>query len=242
MSEPRSGDFSRTFAQPVVLTPEDTALVIIDMQYHDASADQGVNVAAEKSDPGCTAYYAERVENTVIPTIQELLMYCRANGVRVIYITLGSDFRDLRDVPERLRVGFRQLAEDSGLPDLFWSQSPMFAIREEIAPRADELIVRKTTLGAFNSTNLDEILRALGVRNLIVTGVSTNICVESTARDAADRGFGCVVVEEGTAEYDPEAHDLTLRTFHRVFGRVIRSASEVIASMEAASREPATTP
>jgi nicotinamidase-related amidase len=235
MPEQRFVDYGRAFAPSVDLTPEKTALMIIDMQYHDASADHGVMLAVEKMHPGRTAYYVDRVENTVIPTLQELLKYCRANGVRVIYLTLGSDYRDLRDFPEPFRRGFRDLENASGVSDIMWSQNPAFAIREEIAPRDEEQVIKKTTFGAFSSTNLAEVLRELGVESLVITGVSTNCCVESTARDAADRGFGCVVVDEGTADYTPEAQDASLRAFHGSFGRVMKSASDVIAALEAAS-------
>jgi nicotinamidase-related amidase len=93
--------------------------------------------------------------------------------------------------------------------------------------------VNKTTLGAFNSSSIEMVLRQLGVASLIVTGVSTNCCVETTARDAADRGFACVIVDEATADYDPGSHEATLRAFHFNFGRVARTVDEVIRAVQA---------
>lgn len=223
----------RTFVQPVPLRPEDSALLVIDMQYHDASPDRGFNLALDKLDPGCMDYFNHRNENLVLPAIARLLVFARGCGMKVIYLTLGSHQRDLRDVPERLRRWIRQLEAESGVPDIFWAGNPAFAIRREIEPLPGETIINKTTFGAFNSTDIERVLRRLGVRSLIISGISTNCCVETTARDAADRGFGCVIVDEATADYDEGAHEAALRAFHFNFGRVARSVTDVIAAAEA---------
>jgi nicotinamidase-related amidase len=228
-------DYGRTFVQSVTLRTEDTALLVVDMQYHDASPDHGFNLALDMLDPGCMDYFNRRNEEMVIPSIARLLEYVRDRGMNVVYLTLGSRYRDLRDVPERLRRWIWQLEDESGVPDIFWAGNPGFAIRREIAPRPEETVVNKTTFGAFNSSNLELVLRQLGVANLVITGISTNCCVETTARDAADRGFGCVIVDEATADYDEEAHDAALRAFHFNFGRIMRTPGDVIAAIDEAS-------
>ena len=234
MPDARFFDLERTFVQPVELIRSSTALLIIDMQYHDASPDSGFNLALDRIDPGCMDYFNERTETVVIPTIRTLLEHFRANEMRVIYLTLGSDYRDLRDVPLRLRRWIRQVEEESGIADIFWSGNPAFAIRREIEPRDEETVVNKTTFGAFNGSMLEQVLRELGVESLIVTGISTNCCVETTTRDAADLGFGCVVVDEGTADYDAEAHDAALRALYFSFARILGSAEDVVAALEEA--------
>lgn len=235
MSEERFFDYQRTFAQPVLLQPDKTALLIIDMQYHDASPDQGANLAFDRLDPGCCDYYNERVKEMVIPTIRKLLDGFRSEGMDVIYLTIGSDDRELSDMPERHRLAFRELERASGVPDILWSGNPAFSIREEIAPEEGELVLNKTTFGAFNSSNLEQILLDRGIESLVITGVSTNCCVETTSRDAADRGFGCVIVDEGTADYDQTAQDATLRAFHFNFGRVMRTAEDVMSAINEAA-------
>lgn len=225
-------NFDRTFVEPVPMRRAATALIVTDMQYHDASADQGLNLALRKLDPGSTDYYDERVERLVIPTIKALLDYFRANSMQVIYLTVGSTYRDYRDVPGPLRQLFRRIELLSGVPDLLWAGNPAFAIRDEIKPLPEETVVSKTTYSAFCSSNLEQILHHSGVQTLVFTGVATNACVESTARDAVDRGFACVIVDEGTADYDPEAQDATLRGFYFNFGCVAKSAREVIAAIE----------
>ncbi|HEY3216170.1 MAG TPA: cysteine hydrolase [Candidatus Eisenbacteria bacterium] len=233
MAGERFFDYGRTFVQPIPMRPQETALLIIDMQYHDASPDHGFNLALDKLDPGCMDYFNKRNEEVVIPTIRRLLGFFRSRGLRVVYLTLGSKYRDLRDVPDRLRRWIRQLEHESGVLDIFWAGNPAFAIRKEIEPLPDETVIAKTTFGAFNSSPIEQVLRELGVRTLIITGISTNCCVETTARDAADRGFACVIVDEGTADYDEDAHDAALRAFHFNFGRVVRTAQDVSAALGA---------
>jgi biuret amidohydrolase len=116
---------------------------------------------------------------------------------------------------------------------LYWAENPAFAIRREIEPLPGETVVNKTTLSAFTSSNLELVLRQLGVTSLIFTGVSTNCCVETTARDAADRGFACVIVDEAAADYDADSHEAALRAFHFNFGRVARTAAEVMDAVQA---------
>jgi nicotinamidase-related amidase len=227
---------SRLFARstvPAVEMPRDrTALLIIDMQYHDASEDQGASLAYEKLEPGSMMYFIRRNEEIVVPTIARLLEYFRSEDMTVIFVTLGSQYRDLRDVPGTIRSQVRELEAESGVEDILWAGNPAFAVRAEIAPRDEETVVNKTSWGAFNSSNIELVLHQLGVKTLVVTGVSTSCCVETTARDAADRGFGCVIVDEGTADYDEQAHREALRAFELYFGRVARSASDVIKAID----------
>lgn len=233
MTQTRFFDFGLTFVRPVLLARDrSSALLIIDMQYHDASPDQGFNLAVEQIQPGAMKYFNERNEHVVIPTIRELLEYFREQSLPVIYLTLGSDYADYRDIPPRMREWIRDVEERSGVRNIFWTGNPAFAIRREIKPLPGETTICKRTFGAFNSSNLDQFLRDTGVRNLVITGISTNACVETTARDAADRGWGCVMVSRGMADYDAEAHEASLRAFHFNFGRVVDSAADVITAME----------
>lgn len=227
-------DYGYTLVSPVPMRRDgSTALVIIDMQYRDASPDHGVGLAMQKISPGSMDYFFERVETLLIPSIRELLDYFRSHGLPVIHVLLGSDHRDLRDCPPRFREWAGKLERESGISDIFWSGGRGYEVREEIAPIEGETIVRKLTMGAFNSGNIDTVLRSMGISSLVITGVSTNACVETTARDAADRGYACVIVDEATADYDAEAHDATLRGFHFNLGRVARTSEDVIAALEA---------
>jgi nicotinamidase-related amidase len=122
------------------------------------------------------------------------------------------------------------LQAETGYVTVFARGTFEHSIRAEIAPRVGELVINKVSTSAFNSTGLDEILRRLGVANLILTGVTTEACVDSTARDAADRGYCCVMVEDGCAAWDRVTQESTLRTFARCFGMVMKT-SEVMEAL-----------
>jgi biuret amidohydrolase len=225
-------DGELTFTASVPVTGAETALLVIDMQYHDASPDQGMNLAVERIDPGSLDYFNERVEASVIPQITQLLAEFRRREMPVVYVTVGSHDRELRDMPERTREFVREMERRSGVDDVFWSGNPAFRIREEIAPLPGELIVNKTTWGAFTSSPIDALLRDRGIRNLVIVGVSSNACVETTARQAGDLGYACVLVDEAMADYDEQAHRAVLAAFHFNFGRVVQNADELVAAMD----------
>ena len=100
-----------------------------------------------------------------------------------------------------------------------------------LEPRPGELVVNKTTFGTFNSTGLDHALRSLGIASLVVGGVVTNVCVETTARDAADRGYQVVLLDDGCAALSQEIHEVTLLSIGVYFGRV-RRTDEVLALLK----------
>ena len=87
-------------------------------------------------------------------------------------------------------------------------------------PQADDIVVTKHRYNAFHGTDLDIILRSNGIRTVVITGVSTHVCVETTARDAFVRDFYTVVVGDGTAAYSAAEHDTALKLIDRFFGEV----------------------
>jgi nicotinamidase-related amidase len=101
--------------------------------------------------------------------------------------------------------------------------TPGYEIEASIAPLPDDVVVDKLTSGAFTGTYLDHALRNLGVTNLAVVGVVTDMCVLGTARAAAELGYWTVMVEDGCASYTERAHIEALLAHARVFGRVATS-------------------
>lgn len=227
-------DYGETLVPPIDWRPASTALVVVDMQYHDASPDHGWNLAFDRIDPGSMDYFNARNEGQVIPAIARLLEVWRRHGWPVVYLLLGSDHRDLRDFPPRLRAAVRLLEERGDVQDMFWSGNPDYEVRRELEPQDGDLLVQKQTFGAFNSVDLGAILREHGIDALVMTGISTNCCVETTARDAADRGFAVAIVDEATADYDEQAHDAALRAFHFNFGPIFKTVDDVLSTLEAA--------
>jgi nicotinamidase-related amidase len=93
-------------------------------------------------------------------------------------------------------------------------------IIEEVKPLPGEPVLNKTTAGAFTSTGIDALLRTLGVECVLFAGVSTNMCVGTTARDAADHGYRCLIIEDCCGAAQNEYHRWEIVTFQRLFGRV----------------------
>jgi nicotinamidase-related amidase len=205
------------------------------MQYSQAASGQGYALALDKITPGSCDYFNKRNEEVVVPGITRLVNEFRARELPIIYLCYGSDYRDLRDMPVRWRAWIKEVEDRSGVRDIFWSGNPLYAIREEFAPRPEDTVIKKTTWGAFNSSTIDQTLCNMNVHTLVMAGISTNACVETTARDAADRGYGVALVDECTADYEERAHEATLRAFHFNFGRVVGTVDEVITVLGAES-------
>lgn len=223
-----SVDYGMTLWEPVDVDPARTALVIVDMQYYNAARDRGFSAILEHLDPGSAAPFDDRVEQQVVPAIRSLIDRLRPHGVKIVYVCMGSQDRELSDMTPRLRATVRRFEQAGGVPDLFWAGGDLFGVLEELRPEPGDLIVEKTAFGAFNSSDLDAVLREHGIETLLVTGVSTNCCVETTARDAADRGYGTVLVDECCADYDAAWHDATLQAFHFNFGPVLATADDAV--------------
>lgn len=236
-------DYGLTFVPPLAVAPRTTAVVVTDMQLSNTSPDHGVNLALDRIEAGSARHLNDRVRATTLPALQRLLPEARARGITVVYLTLGARRRDLSDMTPRCRAFVRALERAGDVPDILWTGDPGFAICPEIRPEPDDIVVNKTGWGAFNSSPLDQVLIDRGIETLLMTGVTTNCCVETTARDAADRGYGVAIVDECTADFDAEAHDAALRAFHFNFGRVIATASDAIALLDGAgSRDTGPSP
>ena len=219
-------------AGPLRLDPRTTALIIIDMQEYFLDPASPFSRACESIVPGVLGHFQERGRGVVEPSLRRLLDFFRARGLRVVYTTVASelpDGRDLMPIFQQRNAANRAAVGDAAIPprDDAWAR-----IITTLAPRPGELVVNKTTYGTFNSTGLDHALRSLGISALVVGGVVTNVCVETTARDAADRGYDVVLLDDGCAAFSPEIHDSTLLSFQGPFGRV-RTSDEVLALLTA---------
>lgn len=205
------------------LTRETTALLCIDIQYVDAHPDYGLGAKAkEMGVADFLDYYWDRIENVVVPNVQRLQAKAREKGVELIHVHVASCTADGRDSTLRYKAMGLRTPRDT--------KEAQFL--EEVAPQGDELVISKVTSSAFNSTNIDRVLRNLGIRNLIITGVVTNGCVESTTRSAAELDYGTILVEDATAAMAPQLHEHSVLSMSYK-DAVIRSTNEVLALLEA---------
>ena len=216
-------DYARQFNPGFALDPRTVALVVVDMQYASGSRDHGLgrNLKAQGQE-ALGGYRFDRIERTVIPAIQRLLAFFRARGLRLVYLTVGSELPDYSDLLPHMRAFAESARNTRGNPE--------HEILDALAPRPGEAVLNKTTMSAFHSSGFERLVRTWGVEQLVFTGISTNSCVEGTARDAADRGFRCLLVEDGCGAASQALHDATCTNFARLLGRVATSA-EVLAEL-----------
>jgi ureidoacrylate peracid hydrolase len=184
--------------------PDTTRLLVVDVQ-NDFLADGGW---FDRSGQNL------QLMRAAVDRLLELLPLARRAGVRPIFIQAIYDEKWLSP-PMRERhqlVGFDTRHCQSGT----WG-----AEFYRVAPEPGEDVVVKHRYSAFIGTDLDPLLRAARVQNLILTGVTSNVCVESTARDAYMLDYHVVVVSDCTASYDEAPHRATLDNIRRAFGRVV---------------------
>src|SRR6185436_2316996 len=117
---------------------------------------------------GSMEYFNLRNEGTVVPNITRLVHAFRKRQLPIIYVCVGSEYQDLRDMPGRHRDWIRRIERESGVEDILWSQNPAYAVRSEFAPEATDTIIRKTAFGAFTSSSIDQTLRSLDLGTIVV--------------------------------------------------------------------------
>ena len=218
-------DYIRAYMTERPIDLSRAALVMIDMQYATGSRQGALarKLQAEGSRVG--DYRFARIEQQVLPNTLRLRTHFSQLGRPVLHVTIGAAHADALDAPQHMRRLFTEFRNFVG--------SREHEILDELKPLPGEHVLRKTTIGAFASTNIDSLLRALGCEQLYLTGVSTNMCVETTAREAADRGYGVTLVEDACGTTHEDLHQVTMRNFQRLFGRV-RSCDEALAELQSA--------
>jgi nicotinamidase-related amidase len=217
---------------PISLDARKTALLIIDMQRYFVSPHYPLMQTFERLVPGVTAGYCERVNATVIPNIQRLQACFRAQRLPVMYTAIGCRLPDGQDLNRMWKDLDRLSLEVSGQRMFPHVDEPSWQIDDSLAPLPDELVLNKTSSGTLNSTMLDQTLRNMDIESLVVSGVTTDVCVETTARDAADRGFQVIIVEDACTAFSKDLHRAALQAFSLAFGRV-RKTDEVLTLLSA---------
>jgi nicotinamidase-related amidase len=182
---------------------------------------------------------------TVAP-LQRVLAAARVAGMLVVHTREGHR-SDLADAPPA-KLARGRLACGIGDPGPFGRVlirgEEGHDIVAELAPADGEPVLDKPGKGAFYATDLELMLRNRGIRSLIVTGVTTEVCVHTTVREANDRGFECLVLSDCVGSYFPEFHDVGLRMIAAqggIFGWVTPS-TELLARLEAAGAVPMAAP
>jgi nicotinamidase-related amidase len=206
--------------EPIMVDWRKTALVIIDMQR-------------DFLEPGG---FGETLGNDVsqlasaVGPISKVLAAARKSGMLVIHTREGH-LPDLSDAPpakvERGAPSLR-IGDPGSMGRILIRGEAGHDIIPALYPVAGEVVIDKPGKGAFYATQLGDVLKQRGIENLLVCGVTTEVCVNTTVREANDRGYRCVVIADGCASYFPEFHDMGLKMIKAqggIFGWVAGSAA-----------------
>jgi len=202
----------------IELTRKDTALIVIDMQNAYFS-DEGSLAKVGFDINGC---------RSAVPGAKRLLAGARAAGLPVIFTAhvYKSDYSDGGFIVHEILPGLK--AARSSI-DTQWESE----LAPEFQPRAGEKVFKKNRFSAFYHPEFEPYLRATGIKSVVICGVTTNICVESTARDAAQRDFRTFVVSDATGELEPARYAAALQALNGRFARIM-TVDEVLQSWQVA--------
>ncbi|NLE74907.1 MAG: cysteine hydrolase [Actinobacteria bacterium] len=187
--------------KPPVIRPEHTALLVVDMQK-------------AFLEPSGVMYLPQAVE--IVSQVAQVARDCRAAGVKIVWTRMsheglvGGAYREL----------FPQHFNSDGSP-LLRRDTRDYQILDELDPRPEDLYVDKTRYSAFLEGDLAERLRAAACDTTVICGIATNVCCESTARDAFSLGFRLIVLSDVMATGSRKAHEATLKTLRLAFGWVM---------------------
>ena len=192
-----------TLTRNLPLVPTQSALLFIDVQNFSAHR-QGAEFASLSQDACEQTYgwYFTQLESQVIPDMHSIQTACRQAGIEVIYTTIESLTLDGRDRSLDYKITGFHVAKGA------WDGQ----VIDQIAPQGDEIVLAKTSSSVFISTNIDYVLRNLGVKQLVISGVITDQCVESAIRDACDLGYLVTQVSDACLTYSAQRHAQSLRT------------------------------
>ncbi len=204
------------------------ALIVVDMQNYYLRRDSSYYRYFSTLQPGCLDYIITRCDTVVIPNIRRLVEAFRIKSKHVIFLRLCGVDPGREDLHHFFRETY-QKGKRAGFDSVYPLESdPCADIIGELRPLPSETVINKTTFSPFTGTVIDDILRKKGIGTLVFTGLSTSQCVETTARDASDRGYHIILIEDAQADYDEMSHTSSLYSSQGVCGGYITTAGDYI--------------
>lgn len=210
-----------TLSREVEIHPAHAALLLIDVQNYNCGPDGGEWKGRDPAELERThGWFFRAMREIAVPNMQRLQAACRRAGIEVVYTVIENMTQDGRDRSLDYKISGLDVPKGS------WDAQVLHAV----APRGDEMVFPKTSSSVFISTNIDYVLRNLGVRFLVVAGVLTDQCIDSAVRDACDLGYLVTTVTDACATLSQDRHDWSLRNAAGYSRQ--RTTAEVVAEIE----------
>jgi len=218
------GDFQ--FGAGFELDSSKAALVIIDVQPAYTDPSMGYMKAYAKLLKANIDYFANRVNDLVIPNTNKLLDFFRQSNMMIVYIVTWSETEDLCDMDRHQKRAIRKW-EQSYNEQVWRKWNPGMNVREEIAPREHELVLPKRTGSAFGSSMLPYVLRNAGIETVVLAGCNTNGCVFESSCVGRNMGFQIILANDATACFAQTLQDMAENWIAQFFG-IVRTTDETI--------------
>ncbi len=201
----------------VKIEPDETALLLIDMQN---------DFLHEKGKAAALGVWKFAKEAGTIQNTRKMIEIAGKNDIPVIYVknVFRPDYAEMGPVQLSLCTIGKLIKEGEICKEGTWGAEYV----DELKPEAGDYIVVKRRMNAFYNTELETLLRGLGRRTLIICGIITNFCLESTVRGAIDRDFDCIVLEDCTASESKEMQEFPMKAIFPMIGAVATSDELVI--------------
>lgn len=215
------------------------AVLVIDVQRYYTESTSPLVLFTETLYPGGTAYIHQRLDAVVIPNIARILSAARLSSVAIVYARLCGTQDDRSDLHHNFQE-FDQLAfARAGMHVYPLASESLADVDLRLAPLKNDIVINKTGYSAFHETGLHQLLQSKGIDTLVVTGLTTSQCVNSSARAASDYGYVTVMVEDAQADYDRRDHQAALLASEPITGQGI-STSKVLEMISQRARCAAT--
>lgn len=205
----------------IIMALSRIAILVIDVQRYYTELTSPLVTFTETLYPGGTDYLQRRLDTVVLPNIKRILAAARNSDVPIIYARLCGMRDDRSDLHRNFREFDQSAYEQAGTHVYPLATEPLAGIDLRVAPLPGDTIIDKTSYSAFHATGLHQKLHSMDIRQLVITGLTTSQCVNSTARAASDYGYITHMVGDAQADYELSDHNAALYASEPITGRAV---------------------